>query len=173
MTKKNSGKYFEDWIEVANEQYESKGKAIITKIATPWQVKRKYNPYHSTYEIASAFPVKKSTVDFGGTASNRSIWFDAKKTKLKTNFPLKNIHKHQIEYLEKVCNQGGKAFFLIYSEHLDTVWLLWIDQLMDFIKTQERKSIPFEWLGEHCPVIQSRNGIVLDYLTEVLKHEGD
>lgn len=172
MVEKNSGKYFEDWIEAANRQYEAKGKAIITKIATPWQVQRKFNPYRSTYEIANAFPLKKSTVDFGGTASSRSIWFDAKKTKVENNFPFKNIHKHQIEYLEKVHDQGGKAFFLIYSEHLNRVWLLWIDQLLYFMKTNKRKSIPFTWFDENCAVIKANNGIILDYLPEVLKHEG-
>lgn len=173
MHEKSRGKFFENWIEKANAQYEAKGMAIIKKIPTPWQVQRKFNPYQSTYEIANAFPAAKSTVDFGGTASSRSIWFDAKKTTTTTNFPLKNIHKHQIEYLEKVHDQGGKAFLLIYSEHLNRVWLLWISQLMDFIKTNKRKSIPFEWMDQHCAVVKPSNGIVLDYLPEVLKHKGD
>jgi recombination protein U len=172
MYERSRGKFFEEWVDKANAQYEAKGKAIITKIPTPWQVQRKYNAYRSTYEIANAYPTKKSTVDFGGTASNKSIWFDAKKVSTKTSFPLKNIHKHQIDYLEKVQSQGGKAFLLIYSEHLDRVWLLWVEQLINFIQTNKRKSIPFEWFDQHCPVIKSNNGIVLDYLPEVLKHEG-
>jgi recombination protein U len=171
MFKKNAGKYFEDWIDFANQQYKSKGLAVINKIPTPWVVQRKYSPYKKTYEIATAFPEKKSTVDFGGTSQNLSIWFDAKVTKNKTSFPLVNIHKHQIEYLESVREQGGKAFFLIHSEALERTWLIWITQLLDFIKAETRKSIPFQWLDTHCSQVKSRNGIVLDYLSVIFSRE--
>src|SRR6476620_7946381 len=111
----NRGQYLEEWIEQTNQVYNNKNMAIITKIPTPWKVQRSRSPYTKQYQINSAFPEKKSTVDFGGTASNQSIWFDVKATTNKTSFPLVNIHKHQIEYLEKVARQGGKAFILIHS----------------------------------------------------------
>mgnify|MGYP003574934701 CR=1 FL=1 len=167
--KKNAGKYFEEWIDWANQQYMDRGQAVVTKIPTPWKVIRKYSPYKKTYEIATAFPEKKSTVDFGGTASAQSLWFDAKVTKDEKRFPLQNIHKHQIEYLKQVHQQGGKAFFLIHSEHFKCTWLLWNSQLMEFMETTKRKSIPFSWLDENCAIVKSSNGIVLDYLPEVLK----
>ena len=173
MFKKNAGRYFEEWIEVSNAQYNARGKAVITKIPTPWQVQRKYNPYKKTYEIATAFPVQKSTVDFGGTASKLSLWFEAKTTTNKTSFPLVNIHKHQIDYLRSVDAQGGKAFLLIYSDFMDRTWLLWINQLLDFMATEKRKSIPFVWLDMNCPVIKPNNGIALDYLPEALKSRKD
>jgi len=169
MFKKNAGKFLEDWIDFANKQYYDRGLAVVNKIPTPWVVQRKYHPYRKTYEIANAFPEKKSTVDFGGTSQTHSIWFDAKVTKQKTSFPLKNIHQHQIEYLEKVQAQGGKAFFLIHSELRQRTWLVWIGQLLEFIKTETRKSIPFDWLDQQCAVVKSKNGIVLDYLSEALK----
>jgi recombination protein U len=167
--RKNAGKYLENWIDHANQQYAMKGLAIVNKIPTPWIVQRKYSPFKKTYEIASAFPEKKSTVDFGGTSQNFSIWFDVKVTKHKTSFPLINIHKHQMEYLEAVQKQGGKAFFLIHSEFHQKTWLMWIKQLLDFIETEKRKSIPFGWFEANCSEVKSRNGIVLDYLTEALK----
>lgn len=169
MFEKNAGKDFEEWIEYSNRQYEARGMAVINKIATPWNVTRKFSPYKKTYEIVSAFPMSKSTVDFGGTASEKSVWFEAKRSKHKTSFPLRNIHTHQMDYLEKVDKQGGKAFFLVYSEEFKKVWLLWISQLLDFIKTSGRKSIPFDWFEKNCTEIKAKNGVVLDYLSEVLK----
>lgn len=169
MALKNRGRYLEEWINESNAIYEKEGRAIITKIPTPWQVQRKYSPYKKTYEIAFAFPQAKSTVDFGGTAGKRSIWFDAKATTQKYNFPLKNIHKHQIEYLKKVQEQGGRAFFLIHSEELRRTWLLWINDLLGFMDTNTRKSIPFTWFDEHCAIIHSNGAIILDYLSEVFK----
>lgn len=167
----NRGQYLEEWIEQANRVYLRKDKAIITKIPTPWKVQRKYSPYTKTYQISNAFPQAKSTVDFGGTASFQSIWFDVKTTKNKTNFPLANIHRHQIEYLQSVAKQGGKAFFLIHSEHLKKTWLLWIDQFFEFTGETKRKSIPFKWFGTHCEEVPKGQGIILDYLPLVLKRK--
>lgn len=164
----NRGKYFEEMIDLTNATYNNKGQAVITKIPTPWQVQRKYNAYTRQYQIANAFPQSKSTVDFGGTALSYSIWFDAKVTK-KKSFPLINIHKHQIDYLKKVHEQGGKAFLLIHFELFKTTWLLWISDLLSFMASNTRKSIPHSWLEENCSQIVSRNGILLDYLPEVLK----
>lgn len=165
------GKYFEDWIDQSNAIYQNKNMAVIKKIPTPWQVQRKHNMYKNTYEIAYAYP-QKSTVDFGGTAATHSIWFDAKVTQLPNYFPLKNIHEHQIEYLKAVDEQGGKAFLLVHSEHLKKTWLLWIKDLLHFMKSSTRKSIPFEWFDENCSQVKPKHGIILDYLPIVLEKEG-
>lgn len=167
----NRGQQLEDLIEQANQMYLRKNQAVITKIPTPWKVQRKYNPYTKNYQIFNAFPEKKSTVDFGGTANFQSVWFDVKNTKNKTSFPLANIHKHQIEYLRNVAKQGGKAFFLIHSETHRTTWILWIDQLLTFIGQTTRKSIPFEWLRTNCETVKRGKGVALDYLPLVLKRK--
>jgi recombination protein U len=173
VNQSNKGRYFEEWLELTNQIYESRGQAIINKIPTPWVVQRKFKPYNKTYEIASAFPGKKSTVDFGGTAQNKSIWFDVKTTIHKTMFPFANISKHQIEYLQKVHAQGGKAFILIYSSVHDKTWLLWIDKMIEYMELGERKSFTFNWLDSNCKIIKSKNGIPIDYLPEVLNHQSE
>jgi len=145
--------------------------AVIKKIPTPWQVQRKFSPYKRTYEIAYAFPERKSTVDFGGTASAQSIWFDAKVTENKTSFPLKNIHDHQINYLEKVYKQGGKAFFLVHFTAHDKSFLLWLNDLINFKTMFTRKSIPYSWFEDNCEVISAGKGIKLDYLPLVLSRK--
>lgn len=169
----NRGQYLEDWIEQANQLYNLKGLAVITKIPTPWRITRNYSPYTKQYQISGAFPEKKSTVDFGGIASNQSIWFDVKATTHKTSFPLANVHKHQIDYLEKVAKQGGKAFFLIHSKELKKTWILWIDQFLKFIGESKRKSISFKWLETNCEIVPRGKGIILDYLPLILRRNGD
>ena len=164
----NRGKYLEEWVEQANQVYNHKGLAVITKIPTPWTVQRKKNvPYTRQYQISGAFP-QKSTVDFGGTASSQSIWFDVKATTNKTSFPLNNIHKHQIEYLQKVAEQGGKAFIIIHAQEPKKTWILWVDQLIKFMAEFARKSIPFNWLDANCESVEQGHGVILDYLPSVL-----
>lgn len=167
-TFEQSGMEFEEMIERSNLAYDVRGKGIIQKIHTPWKVKRGYNSRTKKQEIYSAFP-DKSTVDFGGTAQGKAVWFDAKRTENKKSFPLANVKAHQIDYLVKVYNQGGKAFLLVYSAERDKTWLLWIYQLIDFMNDEQRKSIPFEWFDLNCKTVKSQNGIMLDYLEIVLE----
>lgn len=169
----NRGQHLENMVEQTNSAYMRKGLAIISKIPTPWKILRTYNPYTKQYKINNAFPEKKSTVDFGGTASNKSVWFDVKSTQNKTRYPLTNIYGHQREYLLNVAKQGGKAFILIHSTVLEKTWLLWIDQLIKAITEEDAKSLSFEWLNKHCEVVKSQNGILLDYLPLVLKRKED
>src|SRR6476469_4043789 len=115
-TTANRGKYLEEWVEQANQCYNARKMAVIHKIPTPWKVQRNFKPYTKQYEITTAFPEKKSTVDFGGTAARFSVWFDVKSIKHERHFPRRNIHDHQREYLRQVHEQGGKAFILIHSE---------------------------------------------------------
>lgn len=168
MNQANRGKYLEEWVEQTNQVYNRKGLAVINKIPTPWKIQRKMSHYTKQYKISNAFPEKKSTVDFGGTASNQSIWFDVKSIANKNSFPLANIYGHQKEYLKKVAEQGGKAFILVHSKEIKKTWVLWIDQLFKFIAENERKSIPFSWFEANCEEVKQGNGVILDYLPIVL-----
>ncbi len=168
MFENNQGEEFEKLIEWANMQYYEREQAVIQKIPTPWKVERHFNMVTGRNEIISAYPEKKSTVDFGGTAQGHSIWFDAKVTKSKTSFPIKNIKEHQIEFLRRVHEQGGIAFLLIFSQVQNKTWFLRILDLLVFLEQEKRKSLPFTWLDEKCPLVSSHQGIVLDYLSEAL-----
>ena len=169
MFENNQGLEFEQVIEWANMQYYERGQAVIQKIPTPWKVERHFDMVTNTNKVVSAFPEKKSTVDFGGTAQGYAVWFDAKTTKHKTSFPISNVKEHQIEFLKRVHEQGGRAFLLIYNQADNVTWLLWIQDLLKFMEDNTRKSLPFSWLNEVCPKIGSSEGIVLDYLPEVIK----
>jgi recombination protein U len=161
-------KDFETVIDTANAQYEALKKGIIQRIPTPWKVIRAWDMKTKKNVIYRAFPLEKSTVDFGGTASGFSIWFDAKSSKHEKYFKIDNIKDHQIDFLKAVREHGGKAFFLVYVQPLQKVFLLWLTDLERFIEEEKRKSIPYEWLESNCKQVDGNENIFLDYLSEVL-----
>lgn len=170
MSQANRGKQLEDLIEHTNRLYKQKGQALIDKVPTPWSVS--YD--RRTKRVFKAFPQKKGTVDFIGISHGTSIAFDAKSTNIRTSFPLSNIQDHQVEYLKKHQDQGGKSFFVIEFEKLGETFILTFDQLHEWWKQSKnggRKSIPYSFFNTECDRIKSRNGIPLDYLSGVIRNE--
>lgn len=156
----NRGMGLETLIEYANEQYSRKGIATIQKVATPWKVIWKGK------QVVSAYPEKKSTVDFIGIHKSKCIAFDAKETELKTRFPLANIEQHQIDFMRKWEEHGGIAFFLINFKAHNKIYYLpfaYIDGLNATGATGSIKYGDFEFMRNVHEVSQG-NGIVLDYL---------
>ena len=88
----------------ANLKYRKSKKALIQKVPTPILYTRK------------GLIAQQSTVDYTGIIApkGQGIAFDAKETKNKTSFPLKNIHQHQLNFLNLFEELGGIAFFLIH-----------------------------------------------------------
>jgi recombination protein U len=167
--KKKDWEDFEKLIEYANEQYRLKKQALIQKIATPWKVIRAYDNTLKKSVIYRAFPMEKSTVDFGGISlGGFSIWFDAKKSDHPNYLPIQNIKPHQIQFLTEVDSLGGKAFFLVYSKVHSRIYLLWIQDFLRFTQESTRKSIPWVWFEENCKQVYASVNNVLDYLKEVL-----
>lgn len=156
----NKGMGLETLIEYANEQYAQKEIALIQKVATPWKVIR------SGAQIISAFPEKKSTVDFMGVYQGIPICFDAKETELKTRFPARNVELHQFEFMRTWEQRGGTAFFIIeFREHREIYFLPFAKFMTPRIWKGE--SIPYDWFREQGQRIEAGNGIVLDYLKHV------
>ena len=138
MKKLARGKALEKAVNACNRKYKLKKLALISKVPVPVQ-------FTATKVIAS-----QSTVDYTGVVGpdGRGIAFDAKETANKTSFPLSNIHKHQLQFLEywEACN--GEAFFLIhfynvlpteaFKAPLKFVAEYWYKSL-----DGDRKSIPF------------------------------
>ena len=156
-THANRGMGLETLIEYANAQYAAKGIALIQKVSTPWKVVRRGK------QIVSAFPEKKSTVDFTGVYRGVGIAFDAKETDLKTRFPYSNVEDHQIEFMKKWDINGGYAFFIIeFKAHKETYFLPFSQFMSHGIWVG--KSIPYKWFKEHGQKIDQGNGMALDYL---------
>lgn len=162
MSKKSSytnrGKNLEIQIEFTNSLYARRKLAIVQKVPTEWNITRK------GFSIVSAFPVRKSTVDFVGIQiGGRGIAFDAKSTKNKTSFPLSNIEQHQIDFLQDFKELGGIAFLLVYFELHNRAFVLMIDDLIEYMATASRKSIPFLYFEMYTKEVHSTT-IPLDYL---------
>lgn len=144
----------------ACEQYESRGWAVIQEVPTPWIVNRRGN------EVLHAYPEKPSTVDFVGVWNGRAVAFDAKETKERTRFPLKNIEQHQIDFLRRFLDQGGISFVLIEFAVLREVYAVpfveiekwWIDSFRG-----GRQSIPYAEFAK-WNMVKTGRGIVLDFL---------
>lgn len=159
------GDTFEELINLSNMAYERKEIAIVQKIATPVKVLKRKG-----HRITNAYFEQKSTLDFIGTYRGIPIAFDAKETKEK-RFPLKNIHQHQIEFMESWNLNGGRAFILVSFRNKDKVFRLEFDDLIfHWAAWEENKgkrgfaSIPYSFFEDDCQEIVSRNGILLDYL---------
>jgi recombination protein U len=147
-----SGQSFEEILKNSCEYYKFRGIALIHKIPTPWSVS--YN--RATNKVIRAHPEEKSSVDFEGVWHGRSIAFEAKSTRERNRFDLKNIKQHQMDYLKQHQCQGGISFFLVEFAKLGEVYLIWHDQVDEWwqkAKDGGRKSIPYLWIQMNCEVV--------------------
>ena len=122
------GSSFEELINYTNEIYEKNGLALVQKIATPIKPIRLDKTNHT---ISLGYFERKSTVDYIGVTHGIPICFDAKETKLK-NLPIKNIHEHQIEFMNKFEQQKGIAFLLVNFLFNNTYFFLPFKILKEF-----------------------------------------
>ena len=107
------GSTLEELVNRANEQYREKHLALIQKVPTP------ITPIKidkSTRHITLAYFEQKSTVDYIGAVQGYPVCFDAKECHTD-NFPLQNIHEHQVHFMEDFEKQGGIALILIMFTH--------------------------------------------------------
>lgn len=172
------GKAFEQMIERTNEKYKRRGIANIEKVPTPTSVNRQGQGYYKD----------KSIVDFVGfyvlpqkdeTEQLRfmPVAFDAKETKDKNKFPLSSIKKHQYEFLKMRHKFGTEAFILINCVRHRKIYRLGFEELHRRWKGWKSKegvpydnqngsyaSISFNWMEENLKPINSKNGILVDYL---------
>ena len=104
------GSALEDYINHTNEQYRNRGLALIQKIPTPiTPVKIDKEQRH----ITLAYFDQRSTVDYIGAVQGIPVCFDAKNAR-QIQFPLQNVHPHQVAFMREFEEQGGIAFLIIY-----------------------------------------------------------
>lgn len=114
------GSTLEELVNRANEQYREKHLALIQKVPTP------ITPIKidkTTRHITLAYFDQKSTVDYIGAVQGYPVCFDAKECHTD-NFPLQNIHEHQVHFMEDFEKQGGIAFILIMFTHRNEFYYL-------------------------------------------------
>lgn len=161
---KNRGMDLESLINSSNDYYLENDKAVIYKKPTPIGL---VDVDYKKGEIKSAYFASKSTLDYNGVYKGRYLDFDAKESHSKTSFPLSNISPHQIEHIKRVLRQDGITFLIVSIANC--YYLLKGEDLLEFIKSNERKSIPLDYFKNNCMVIKEKLRPRLDYLEIVDK----
>jgi len=160
LTHKNRGMRLEDNINQSIEYYRKTNQAIIHKKPTPVQIVHVDYPKRSAAKITEAYFRKASTTDYNGIYRGYYIDFEAKETRNKTSFPLKNFHQHQIDHMRQCVDQGGIVFVILYFSRLkkyyyfsaEDLFICWDDQF----KESKKKSIPLSKIEEQGFEIQAQ-----------------
>ncbi len=165
-TTANRGMDLEAAINATNDYYAEHDIAYIYKKPIPIQVVKVDYERRSAARISEAYYKIPSTTDYNGIYRGRYIDFEAKETKTKTAFPMKNIHEHQVLHLKHIARHGGIGFIIVAFTTVGKTFLLDSAHVVEFYRRSDegRKSITyeeFERFGHEIP-----EGYVkrLDYL---------
>lgn len=157
----NRGMNLEDLLNQSNEYYLDMNIAVIYKKPTPITISEvKYGAKERI--ITKAYFRTPSTLDYNGIYKGRYIDFDAKETLNKTSFPLQNVHEHQLKHIKRVIEHGGISFLIIYMNGI--FFYLDGNDIIDFLKNNKRKSIPYSYIQEKGYPIEQKIKPRLDYL---------
>ncbi len=165
------GSSLEEYINMTNIKYREHGIGLIQKIPTPIKPVE-LDPANGN--IKKAFFEERSTVDYMGMVQGYAICFDAKETTMK-RFPLKNIHKHQLDFMADFKKQEGIAFFIFYFTSFDEMILVPYDFVEKKVKEAEKggkKSIAFEECKAFYP-IENKDGYLVHYIEALDRYIGD
>lgn len=157
----NRGMNLENLINETNKYYIDKDIAIIYKKPTPIGI-NKVNYKDGKQIIKEAYFKSPSTLDYNGIYKGYYIDFDAKETINKTSFPLLNIHKHQVLHIKKVIKHGGISFLII--KMCNNYFLFPGEALINFIDSNKRKSIPYQYIKDKSILIKEGFMPALDYI---------
>lgn len=166
----NRGMSFETAINATNDYYRSRGLAVIHKKPTPVQIVKVDYPQRSRAKIVEAYFRQASTTDYSGVYKGHYIDFEAKETRQKTSFPLKNFHHHQIEHMAQVVAQGGVCFVLLYFSTQNLTFLLPAQALIPFYEDPlGPKSMPLDYIKKHGHAIEQGAFPQIPYLDVIDK----
>ena len=157
----NRGMTLESDLNLTNDYYKENNIALIYKKPTPIKV-LKVN--ETKTRIKDGYYEQKSTLDYNGVYHGKYLEFDAKETNSKTSFPITNIHSHQIDHIKNVMRHQGIVFLIIRFNYHNKTYLLPGNNLIEFLNTNERKSIPLEYFQNNCKEIILKYRPRLDYL---------
>ena len=140
----NRGMDLENDINNTNSYYLDNDIAIVYKKPTPIKVSKvNYNKNHTI--ITEAFYEMPSTTDYYGIYKGKYIDFDAKEVKNSSSFALSNLHAHQLKHLKRVKEHGGISFLIVRFYKNNITYLIEIDEIIDYINSENRKSIPIDY----------------------------
>lgn len=166
------GMNLEEDLNQTNQYYLDHDIAIIHKKPTPITVVSVHYPSRSQAKITEAYYKVASTTDYNGVFKGMAIDFEAKETQSKTAFSLSNIHDHQIKHMQSIVRHQGIAFLIVRFTSLNETYLLYIEDLIEFVKLNTRKSIPLSFFKEKGSVIDYHYLKPVDYLKVIQSHKG-
>lgn len=166
------GMNLEEDLNQTNQYYLDHDIAIIHKKPTPITVVSVHYPSRSQAKITEAYYKVASTTDYNGVFKGIAIDFEAKETQSKTAFSLSNIHDHQIKHMQSVFRHHGIAFLIVRFTSLNETYLLYIEDLIEFVKLNTRKSIPLSFFKDKGHTIDYHYLKPVDYLKVIQLHKG-
>ena len=131
------GMNLEKDINTTNQYYLDMDRAVIHKKPTPVQIVKVDYPMRSAAKITEAY------------------------------FKIPSTTAHQITHLEKCRKHGGICFVIFRLTYHNLTYLVDAQEMIDYIRGIERKSIPYKWIMTHGHSIQSYYGRPVDYLEVV------
>ncbi|MBP3620648.1 MAG: Holliday junction resolvase RecU [Lachnospiraceae bacterium] len=161
------GSTLEDLINHTNELYRQKGLGLVQKIPTP------ITPVKIDKEngnISLAYFEKDSTVDYIGVVQGVPICFDAKECAVDT-FSLRNIHEHQVNFMEEFEKQQGISFLIIMFTGKNEFYYMRFKELkkyLDRIKDGHAKNFKYDELDPEY-FIKPESGAMVHYLRGLQK----
>ncbi|MFC6323270.1 Holliday junction resolvase RecU [Companilactobacillus baiquanensis] len=164
------GMTLEEEINESNKYYRSHDIAVIYKKPTPIQIVKVDYPKRSRAVIKEAYFRQASTTDYNGIYNGYYVDFEAKETKHKNTFPLKNFHQHQIDHLKACQKQGGVCFVIIKYVLLKRYFIMPAQNLITYWDNQNQdgaKSIQFKQIVDCSIEINSSYNPTLPYIEAV------
>lgn len=161
------GSTLEDLINHTNELYREKRLGLVQKIPTP------ITPVKIDKEngnISLAYFEKDSTVDYIGVVQGIPVCFDAKECAVDT-FSLRNIHEHQVNFMEEFEKQQGISFLIVMFTARNEFYYMRFKELksyLDRIADGHAKNFKYEELDRNY-FIKPEAGAMVHYLRGLQK----
>jgi recombination protein U len=139
----NRGMTLESDLNITNTYYLDNDIAVIYKKPTPIKIVKVCFDAKKNAIIKEAYFKLPSTTDYNGIYKGKYIDFEAKEVMSKI-FPIANINKHQIDHIRSIIKHGGIAFIIVRFNVLNKTYIYKGEDLISFIDSETRKSIPWE-----------------------------
>lgn len=161
------GMTLEQQINESNKYYLNEGIAVVHKKPTPIQIVKVDYPKRSKAVIREAYFRQASTTDYNGVYNGYYLDFEAKETRNKTNFPLKNFHEHQIFHLDACLKQKGICFAIIRFASLEKYFVTPASFVINAWRTKDKSSMTLKEIEDNSYEIKSGFRPTLPYLKAV------
>lgn len=163
------GMSLEQQINESNQYYLMQNIAVVHKKPTPIQIVKVDYPKRSRAVIKEAYFRQASTTDYNGVYKGYYLDFEAKETRNRTSFPLKNFHEHQIIHLDQCLQQDGICFTIIRFVSLNRYFITPASFIIHAWNDKSKKSLTLTEIESNSYEIKSGFRPTLPYLDIVDK----